>query len=70
MRPVLKMKTRPADSPWLTPKEAADYLGVSVDTIYAACQTKGLRYTKLGHSTMRLRREWVDAWADSRSRVS
>jgi len=63
-----KVITRPADSPWMTPKEAGDYLGVSVDTIYRACETKGLRHTKLGHSTLRLRREWVDAWADSLAR--
>jgi excisionase family DNA binding protein len=58
-----------SDSPWLSPKQAADYLGVSLDAIYDACATKGLRHSKLGHSTVRLRREWVDEWADSRARV-
>jgi excisionase family DNA binding protein len=53
------------ESPWMTPKEAADYLGVGVDKIYEACALKGLRHSKLGHSTIRLRREWIDQWADS-----
>jgi excisionase family DNA binding protein len=53
----------------MSPKQAADYLGVSLDAIYDACATKGLRHSKLGHSTVRLRREWVDEWADSRARV-
>jgi excisionase family DNA binding protein len=55
----------PRESPWITPKEAADYLHVGVDKIYEACALKGLRHTKLGHSTIRLRREWIDQWAES-----
>ena len=54
-----------AASPWITVKEAADYLGVGVDTIYAACASRGLKHVKLGHSTIRLRREWVDTWAET-----
>jgi excisionase family DNA binding protein len=53
------------NSPWLSPKEAAAYLGVGVDMIYDACANKGLRHSKLGHTTVRLRREWLDAWAES-----
>jgi excisionase family DNA binding protein len=51
-----------------SPKEAAAYLGVGVDAIYEACATKGLRHSKLGHSTMKLRREWIDAWVNARAR--
>ena len=50
------------------PREAAAYLGVSVDTIYDACATKGLKHSKLGHATMRLRREWLDEWVERRAR--
>lgn len=57
------------ESPWLSPKQAAEYLGVSVDAIYEACASKGLRHTKLGHSTLRLRRQWIDEWAESRAVV-
>lgn len=54
-------------SPWISPKEAASYAGVGVDKIYEACQTGKLRHAKLGHSTIRLRREWVDAWIMERA---
>lgn len=56
---------RQSDSPWITAKQAADYLGVGVEAIYDACANKGLKHVKLGRSTLRLRREWVDAWAES-----
>ena len=59
---------RPLDATWLSPKDAAAYLGVSIDTIYDACAGKGLLHSKLGHSTIRLRREWIDAWAETRAR--
>ena len=70
MKALSRIRTlaRPVDSPWLSPKEAAAYLGVGVDAIYEACATKGLRHSKLGHSTMRLRREWIDAWVNARAR--
>jgi excisionase family DNA binding protein len=55
-------------SPWITVKQAADYLGVGVEAIYDACANKGLKHSKLGRSTIRLRREWVDEWAESLAR--
>lgn len=51
--------------PWITVKEAAAYLGVGVDKIYEACASGRLKHVKLGHSTIRLRLEWVDAWAET-----
>lgn len=54
---------------YISPKEAADYLGVSVDSVYEACATKGLKHLKMGHSTIRIRREWIDQWADEKARV-
>ena len=53
----------------MTPREAADYLCVGVDTIYDACAAGGLRHVKLGHRTLRVRREWVDAWAEEKARI-
>jgi excisionase family DNA binding protein len=55
-------------SPWITVKDAAQHLGVGVDTIYLACASRGLQHIKIGHSTIRLRLEWVDTWAESLSR--
>jgi len=58
-------RTVPTSASWLSPKEAAKHLGVSVTVIYAACASRGLRHVKLGHSTIRLRPEWLDEWAES-----
>jgi excisionase family DNA binding protein len=54
-------------SPWITVAEAARYLGVGVDAIYEACAKKGLKHFKVGHSTIRLKQAWVDAWAERRA---
>ena len=48
----------------MTVKQAAAYLGVSTAVIYDACATRGLRHLKLGHSTIRLQREWLDEWTN------
>jgi excisionase family DNA binding protein len=52
------------ESSWVTPREAAAYLGVGVDTIYEACAAADLKHVKLGYRTIRLRREWIDIWAE------
>ena len=52
------------ESSWVTPREAAAYLGVGVDTIYEACAAADLKHVKLGYRTIRLRREWIDLWAE------
>jgi excisionase family DNA binding protein len=54
-------ETSAKPSVWLTPREAAEYLGVGVDLIYDGCAAGGLKHTRLGHRTIRLRREWLDA---------
>ncbi|MEQ1575862.1 MAG: helix-turn-helix domain-containing protein [Vicinamibacterales bacterium] len=51
-------------SSWITPRQAAAYLGVGVDTIYEACAAADLKHVKLGYRTIRLRREWIDIWAE------
>jgi len=61
---------RPVARPWITVKEAAAYLNVGVDTIYKGIATGGLKHSRIGHSTIRLRREWVDAWAETLTRHS
>ena len=53
-----------AESTWITPRQAAAYLGVGVDTIYEACAAADLKHVKLGYRTIRLRREWIDIWAE------
>jgi excisionase family DNA binding protein len=60
----------PKTSIWITPREAAAYLAVGVDIIYAGCAAGGLKHVRLGHRTIRLRREWLDAWAEAHTRVA
>jgi excisionase family DNA binding protein len=62
-------QTRNANEPtWMTLRQAADYLGVGIDTIYDACAAGGLKHVKLGHRTIRVRREWIDRWAEERAK--
>ena len=55
---------------WITPREAAEYLNVGLDIIYAGCAAGGLKHIRLGHRTIRLRHEWLDAWAEAHARVA
>jgi excisionase family DNA binding protein len=57
-------RRRQASAIWLSPKQAADQIGISVDRIYDACAARTLRSVKLGHSTIRIRREWLDTWME------
>ena len=52
---------------WLTVREFADELGVSISTAYkwsAAGTTSGRfpRHTKLPNGSIRIRRDWLDDW--------
>jgi excisionase family DNA binding protein len=56
---------------WLTVREAAERASVSRDTIYAACDQKALRHSRVsGRRSIRFRVEWVDAWLDQHTVVS
>ena len=51
--------------PWLTVHEAAQYAGVSRDTIYTACERREIRQVRLGgRRAIRLKPEWIDAWLE------
>jgi excisionase family DNA binding protein len=67
MRAIAEQEVR-RESIWMTPRQAAAYLGVGVDTIYDACAAGGLRHVKLGYRTIRVRREWIDRWAEDHAR--
>ena len=50
---------------WLNVSEGAEYAGVSRDTIYAACEPRELRHARIGgRRSIRLKREWIDAWLE------
>lgn len=50
---------------WLNVSEAAEYAGVSRDTIYTACELSELRHARIGgRRAIRLKAEWIDAWLE------
>ena len=50
---------------WLTVAEAAQYAGLSRDTIYTACERRELRQARVGgRRAIRLKPEWIDAWLE------
>jgi excisionase family DNA binding protein len=57
--------------PWLTVAEAAGYLRVNPDFIYDACATGELQHVRLGgRRSIRVRREWLDAWMEGHRQVA
>ena len=57
-------------SPWMTIQQAAEHLGLGTDAIYEACASKGLKHARFGHSTIRIRVEWLNAWAEEFVKVN
>jgi excisionase family DNA binding protein len=51
--------------PWLNVSEAAEYAGVSRDTICTACEQGELRCARVsGRHAIRIRPVWIDAWLE------
>jgi excisionase family DNA binding protein len=68
-RPDTRTHVEQAESnDWMTPREAALYLHVGVDAIYEACAAGGLKHVRLGYRTIRVRRRWIDEWAEEKVR--
>ena len=54
---------------WLTVAEAAEYSGVSRDTIYTACERAELRHARIsGRRSIRVKPEWIDEWLERHAR--
>jgi excisionase family DNA binding protein len=50
---------------WFTVTQAAEYAGVSRDTIYTACEQREMRHARVGgRRAIRVRSEWIDAWLE------
>ena len=56
---------------WLKVAEAAEYAGVSRDTIYTACERRSLRHTRVGgRRSIRFKPEWIDEWLERYARCA
>jgi excisionase family DNA binding protein len=54
---------------WLNVAEAAEYAGVSRDTIYTAVERGELRHSRLaGRRAIRIRPQWIDEWFERHAR--
>jgi excisionase family DNA binding protein len=54
---------------WLTVSEAAEYSGVSRDTIYTACERGELRHVRIGgRRSIRVKPTWIDEWLERHAR--
>jgi excisionase family DNA binding protein len=50
---------------WFTVSQAAEYAGVSRDTIYNACERREMRHARVsGRRAIRVKPEWIDAWLE------
>jgi excisionase family DNA binding protein len=55
---------------WLNVAEAAEYAGVSRDTIYTACERREIHHARIGgRRAIRLKAEWIDAWLERHARL-
>lgn len=60
-----------AHDDWLTVLEAADYIKMTVRTVYNACMEGSLKHVRVsGRKHIRLRRAWVDGWLERHAHTS
>jgi excisionase family DNA binding protein len=55
------------DKKWLTIKEAASYIGMSVGFLRKNVRLRSVPYARLGSKALRFDRDALDAWISARS---
>jgi excisionase family DNA binding protein len=66
---ILDVRKGGAMKTWLNVTEAAEYAGVSRDTIYTAVERGELRHSRLaGRRAIRIRPQWIDEWFERHAR--
>jgi excisionase family DNA binding protein len=67
-----RFRTRRSDmSTWFKVPQAAQYAGVSRDTVYGACARGELRHVRVaGRRAIRLKPEWMDEWLERYERAT
>lgn len=63
------MKASKSASPWMSPAEAADYLGVAVGTLRNWVYRRHIPFARRGR-VVRFHRDRLDAWLASGSGIS
>ena len=54
---------------WMNVADAAEYAGLSGDTIYTAVERREIRHARVGgRRAIRLKPEWIDAWLERHAR--
>ncbi len=53
----------------LTIKDVAEYLGLNEKTVYLFMYKKGLPYIKVGHRTIRFKKENIDEWLKQKTKT-
>lgn len=53
--------------PWLTYEQAAQIVGLHINTIRRAVRKGELQVVRRSHTIVRMRRSWVDAWLQGAS---
>jgi excisionase family DNA binding protein len=57
------------DQVYLSPEQAARYLGVGIDKI-KEFMAEGLRYSDLGYRTLRIKVEWLERFVEGRTHAA
>ena len=68
---VVPPTREPVGDEWLDVNAAANYVKLSVDSIYDAVRAGGLRHVRVGgRLRLRIKKAWLDAWMEQFASVN